>query len=70
MAVKANIAYRDGSANLMVWYKDVNCNSAIRTIGITESKAIESIEFQVISENEVRELCDEINKMFGDADEA
>lgn len=70
MAVKANVAYRDGSANLMVWYQDMDCNNAIMTIGITESKAIESIELQVIGEDEARELCEEIFKMFGDADEA
>lgn len=70
MAVKANVAYRDGSVNLMVWYQDMDCNNAIRTMGITESKAIESIEFQVISEDKARELCEEIQKMFGDADDS
>ena len=70
MAVKANVAYCDGSANLMVWYCETSCNDAMKSMAFNENKAIESIRFEVIDEDEARELCDEINKMFGDVDEA
>ena len=70
MAVKANVSYHDGSANLMVWYCETSCNDAMKSMAFNENKAIESIRFEVIGEDEARELCDEINKMFGDVDEA